>query len=124
MGRPSYKKELKNALLEAGIYEPRLDAQIALTARLEQLVRKVHERLAKVDMVYDVIMSNGMEKQEISPLLDKVMKLENQLQDAYTALGLNYNSRSANIKESVRKDAEDKPTGLSVLLGELSNVVD
>ena len=116
MGRPSYRKKLTDALVAAGNYEPRLEAQIALTARLEKLVKKVHDQLDKTDVVYSVYLSNGMEKQEISPLIDKIMKLEDQLQDAYTALGLNYNSRAANIRESVRKDADDKPGGLSALL--------
>lgn len=120
MGRPSYKKDLKNALVEAGIYEPRLEAQIALTARLEKLVKKVHDQLDKTDVVYSVYLSNGMEKQEISPLIDKIMKLEDQLQDAYTALGLNYNSRAANIRESVRKD-EDANGGMREFLQNLES---
>lgn len=118
MPRRNYRRELQNALKEAGIYEPRLEAQIALTVRLEKLVKKIHEKLESVEIIYETIASNGMEKQEVSPLLDKVMKLEDQLQDAYTALGLNYNSRSANIRESVRKDKEEN--GISNLLTTLA----
>lgn len=119
MPRRNYKRELQNALKEAGIYEPRLEAQIALTVRLEKLVKKIHEKLENVEIIYETISSNGMERQEVSPLLDKVMKLEDQLQDAYTALGLNYNSRSANIKESVRKE-ETSSSMLSTFIQDLT----
>ena len=124
MGRPSYKKELKNALLEAGIYEPRLDAQIALTADMMTLHRRLVERLKHDGNITYTVFEKNNEIVVVNPLVSQITNLAKQIQDAYTALGLNYKSKSSNIKESVRKDAEDKPTGLSVLLGELSNVVD
>ena len=34
MPRKNYEKTLRTALQDAGIYEPRLESQIALTARL------------------------------------------------------------------------------------------
>lgn len=120
MPRKNYRKELQNALKEAGIYEPRLESQIALTVRLEKLVKKMHEKLEDVEIIYETIASNGMEKQEVSPLLDKVMKLEDQLQDAYTALGLNYNSRASNIRESVKKE-NSEDNGMKNLLESFAN---
>lgn len=111
MPRKNYEKTLRTALQDAGIYEPRLESQIALTARLEKMMDKAVKALDGMELAYETIQSNGTERQEVSPLLDKCVKLADQLQDAYTALGLNYNSRSANIRESVRKD-EDAGGGM------------
>lgn len=115
MPRKNYEKTLRTALQDAGIYEPRLESQIALTARLEKMMDKAVKALDGMELSYEVIQSNGTERQEVSPLLDKCVKLADQLQDAYTALGLNYNSRSANIRESVRKD-EDANGGMREFL--------
>ena len=79
------------------------------------MMDKAVKALDGMELSYEVIQSNGTERQEVSPLLDKCVKLADQLQDAYTALGLNYNSRSANIRESVRKD-EDANGGMREFL--------
>jgi hypothetical protein len=116
MPRKNYEKTLRTALQDAGIYEPRLESQIALTARLEKMMDKAVKALDGMELSYEVIQSNGTERQEVSPLLDKCVKLADQLQDAYTALGLNYNSRSANIRESVRKDEDANGGGMREFL--------
>lgn len=115
MPRKNYEKTLRTALQDAGIYEPRLESQIALTARLEKMMDKVLKKFENVDLVYPVFKGNN-ECQETSPLLDRLVKLADQLQDAYTALGLNYNSRSANIRESVRKDKDANGGGMREFL--------
>jgi hypothetical protein len=116
MPRKNYEKTLRTALQDAGIYEPRLESQIALTARLEKMMDKAVKALDGMELAYETIQSNGTERQEVSPLLDKCVKLADQLQDAYTALGLNYNSRSANIRESVRKDEDAGGGGMREFL--------
>lgn len=115
MPRKNYEKTLRTALQDAGIYEPRLESQIALTARLEKMMDKVLKKFEGVDLVYPVFKGNN-ECQETSPLLDRLVKLADQLQDAYTALGLNYNRRSANIRESVRKDEDANGGGMREFL--------
>lgn len=121
MPRKNYEKTLRTALQDAGIYEPRLESQIALTARLEKMMDKAVKALDGMELAYETIQSNGTERQEVSPLLDKCVKLADQLQDAYTALGLNYNSRSANIRESVRKDEDANGGGMREFLMNLES---
>jgi hypothetical protein len=120
MPRKNYEKTLRTALQDAGIYEPRLESQIALTARLEKMMDKVLKKFGCVDLVYPVFKGNN-ECQEATPLLDRLVKLADQLQDAYTALGLNYNSRSANIRESVRKDEDANGGGMREFLMNLES---
>lgn len=98
---------LRAILKKASIYDPRLEPQIALTVRLEQLLEKLHGKLESVRIVDVEIQGNGTERQTVHPLVQQILKLENQLQDSYTALGLNYNAKSSNIRETVATGTEE-----------------
>lgn len=101
------KNEIKKVLEKAGIYDPKLDSQIALTARQEKLLDKMYESLEKENLLDVEVSASGTEKTVLNPLIPVIMKMEAQLEDSYTALGLNFNAKSANIREAIVKDGGD-----------------
>lgn len=99
---------MRRILEKAGIYDEKLEPQIALTVRQEQLLERLHNRIANVDPLDTEISASGTEKVVVNPLIPYVMKLEMQLQDSYTALGLNYNATPSKIRESTKPEDKDK----------------
>ena len=108
MPKINRKTQIRKILERAGIYDDKLSSQIALTVRLETLLNRLHERIVNVDPLDVEISASGTEKQVVNPLIPYIMKLEAQLQDSYTALGLNYHATPSKIRESTKPEDSEK----------------
>lgn len=101
-------ERLRSILVEAKIYNKKLDPQIELTSRLEHLIERVTKELDKSKtLTYTEITSSGTEKVVVNPLVVELERLESKLQDAYTSLGLTYNSKPQNISVSTAESSLD-----------------
>lgn len=108
MPKINRRNEIRRILEKAGIYDAKLECQIALTVRQEQMLERLHKELDKVNFISLEYNASGMEKQVVNPLVPYVLKLEAQLQDSYTALGLNYHATPSKIRESTKPEDKEE----------------
>lgn len=108
MNHLQYTRKLRKILKDSGLYLPKLEPQIDLTAHQLELLDRMLDDLYRDSIVVSQINSSGTEKKTLNPLLSYVQKLQVQLTGSFKALGLNFNAKADNINES-KKDGADDP---------------
>ena len=93
----SHITHLRSILRNSSLYDPKLEPQIMLTARLELQVEHLHEQFFSGPILINEINASGTKKQVANPIIPLLHKFESQLQIAYASLGLNYGINPNNL---------------------------
>lgn len=101
-----HKARLVKVLKESGLYVSKLSPQIDLTATQLELLDELLDSLRKGDLTYIGMSSSGHQKLQANPLLANIQKLQGQLTESYKALGLNFNAKADNLKESTESKGD------------------
>ena len=84
-----------------------LEPQLHAAALCWQMLEKVHEELMKGALVTQKLGSKDQWYSEVNPLMPTYKELQRTIVLHYEALGLNFKSKPANIKEPVRSGGEE-----------------
>jgi hypothetical protein len=88
-------------------FEEWLEPQLHAAALCWQMLEKVHEELMKGALVTQKLGSKDQWYSEVNPLMPTYKELQRTIVLHYEALGLNFKSKPANIKEPVRAGGEE-----------------
>lgn len=106
----AYELELRKMITErngaCGVW---LNPQIRATAANMVMIDKVQDELLNTDKLVG-LSSGSMKqiKQDVNPLMPYYLKLIAELRLQYEALGLNYKTTPAKIKESTKRKSADE----------------
>lgn len=107
MKRRYHKSKLVKVLKSAGLYVAKLEPQIDVTATQLELLDSLLDELSKGKITYTEKSAAGFDKLQVNPLLANIQKLQGQITSSYKALGLNFNAKADNLKESTEQKSED-----------------
>lgn len=113
--RVNYELRIRRLLKDAGIYSSRLEAQIVNVAMACRLRDRLADELEDASLLVPEITAGGVEKKVANPLLQLQLKVQDQINDGYKALGLNFDAKSSNISDALSSDT-NKETKLGGLL--------
>ena len=107
MKRRYHKSKLVKVLKSAGLYVAKLEPQIDVTATQLELLDTLLDELSSGTITYFETTVAGTKKLQVNPLLANIQKLQGQITSSYKALGLNFNAKADNLKESTEQKSED-----------------
>ena len=107
MKRRYHKSKLVKVLKSAGLYVTKLEPQIEVTATQLELLDSLLDELSNGKITYTEKSAAGFDKLQVNPLLANIQKLQGQITSSYKALGLNFNAKADNLKESTDQTSED-----------------
>ena len=105
-----YERMLKQKIeLRNKTFEEWLEPQLHAAAMCLQMLEKVHETLMDSKLAEVREGSKEQTYLEVHPLMPTYKELQRCITLHYEALGLNFKSKTSNVKEAFEDESKDKP---------------